>query len=39
MSILFQPEPTEQLKARFQQALNPVYTIERLRQQTQPPNE
>lgn len=40
MSLLFQPEPTERLKARFQQCLNPVYTVDMIRQPGhQKPNE
>jgi hypothetical protein len=32
MSLLFQPEPLEQLQRRFSQALTPVYTPEMIRE-------
>lgn len=31
MGLLFQPEPVQQLRARFLQALSPVYTLDLIR--------
>jgi hypothetical protein len=39
MSLIFQPEPTTQLKARFAASLNPVYTPEMIRAGVQKANE
>jgi hypothetical protein len=37
--LIFQPEPTEQLKLRFKASLNPVYTPEMIRGGKQKANE
>lgn len=39
MSLIFQPEPLEQLKARFSASLNPIYTPDMIRAGRQKANE